>query len=215
MKKLWRNGQGFTLIELLVVLAVIGIMMAILLPAVIGALDAGKVTHCQNNLSQIGKAIPQYAADNQDSLPYRINGTNTWELSLLAYLGQTTNVFWCVSDPYPTTTGDRISYGANGAYGDCPFKRSGGGKPAKLRDFEGNNQMGDLILIGDLLPSVAVKKPILGSAPTITASTADHMHRKGRNGNYLMASYAVRSYDKMEAVTSSGRGNLWQFFAPP
>jgi len=198
------------------VLAVIGIMMAILLPAVIGALDKGKVTHCANNLSQIGKAIPQYAADNKDSLPYMTSGTNTWDLALLAYLGQTSNAFWCVSDPYPTPTGDRISYGANGYSGNTPFKYSGN-KPAKLCDFEGSNQMGDLILVADLNSSDVAKKPKLGSAPNIRPGARPNMHNKFSGANYLMASYAVRYLVTSDGkvTTSSGQGNLWGFFAPP
>ena len=103
--------RGFTLIELLVVLAVIGVMMGILLPAVMGGLDAGKTAHCQNNLSQIGKAIPSYASDNKDSLPYfNLNATTRWDLSLLPYVGQATNVFWCVADLNPVPTLDRIHH---------------------------------------------------------------------------------------------------------
>ena len=217
MKMMRDRRRGFTLIELLVVLTIIGILMAVLLPAVMNGLDTGKVTHCMNNLSQIGKAIPQYAADNKDSLPYVNSGTNKWELSLLPYLGMASNVFWCVADPYPLSTGNRISYGANGAYTDCPFKRSTN-RPALQRDFDDN--MGDLILLGDTFLSSAAKKPLLGSAPTITASTSTRLHRKGTVGNYLMASSAVRSYIATDPHVSdskltSGQGSLWQFFVPP
>lgn len=215
MKTMRDRRRGFTLVELLVVLTIIGILMAVLLPAVMNGLDAGKVTHCMNNLSQIGKAIPIYAADNKDTLPVYNTGTNRWELALLSYVGLASNVFWCVGDPYPLATGDRISYGANGVSGDCPFKRSATGRPALLRDFDDN--MGDLILAGDLILSDAAKKPRLGSAPSIKASTSTRMHRKGALGNYLMASSAVRSYNATDPLMSktSGQGNLWQFFAPP
>jgi len=221
MKTMVHGRQGFTLIELLVVLAVIGIMMAILLPAVMGALDKGKTTHCANNLAQIGKAIPQYAADNKDSLPELTSGTNTWDSSLLVYLGQTTNAFWCVADPYPVSTSDRLSYGANAGSGDCPFRRSGSGnKAAKLRDFEGIYQMGDLILVADLNMADAVKLPRIGKPPaqTVRYNRYPNIHTKGTGGNYLMASYAVRYYHKSDgAVTkkSGDPGNLWTFFAPP
>jgi prepilin-type N-terminal cleavage/methylation domain-containing protein/prepilin-type processing-associated H-X9-DG protein len=61
--------QGFTLIELLVVIAVIALLIAILLPALSMAREAGKRTTCASNLRQISIAWYGYASQNNAMLP--------------------------------------------------------------------------------------------------------------------------------------------------
>ena len=79
--------QGFTLVELLVVIAIIGILVALLLPAVQQAREAARRTHCLNNTKQWGLSMHLYHDANR-KLPVgsRNNPRQTWVMYLWPFI---------------------------------------------------------------------------------------------------------------------------------
>lgn len=108
---------GFTLVELLVVIAIIGVLVALLLPAVQAAREAARRTSCGNNLKQIGLAMHN-SHDTTQTLPAGMGPYGccwgTWQMLVLRYMEQNN-----VVERYQNWGG------SDSVYGDGPAPQSG------------------------------------------------------------------------------------------
>jgi prepilin-type N-terminal cleavage/methylation domain-containing protein/prepilin-type processing-associated H-X9-DG protein len=79
--------QGFTLVELLVVIAIIGILVALLLPAIQAARESARRSQCVNNMKQLGIAMQNYH-DVHKKLPMGSWSCcwGTWQMSILPFI---------------------------------------------------------------------------------------------------------------------------------
>ncbi len=154
---------GFTLLELLMVIALLGVLSALLLPALAHAQAKARTTACANNLGQLGKALALYATDYQQypgsrggpirpdnpglSAPGKAKGPwILWNERLLPLAAQIPAIFRCPSHPpslHPALFWTNYSYGYN-AYGSGirgPFQNLGLGRVQPPDDLNTDSPM--------------------------------------------------------------------------
>jgi prepilin-type N-terminal cleavage/methylation domain-containing protein len=223
MKNVARRPQwAFTLIELLVVIAIIGMLAALILPALSGSRERSRRAYCQNNLSQIGRAIMLYADEHSETFPAAaINASSSfWDIAILPYLGQATNVFLCMSDPFRNApgTGNPRSYAVNAVAQGSGYRAPFGllGQPGSaLRTGDLDFNRGDLILVGERPGNSMDDRGWVGGYNFCALELNAGSVHGGKGANYLMSSMAVRymeTNDAALAVAPGTKGNLWTVY---
>ena len=118
-----KKRSGFTLVELLVVIAIIGILIAMLLPAVQAAREAARRMQCTNQLKQLAIACHNFA-DTGSQLPYGRKydmwDSYTWTQLVLPFIEQQT----VYDDYYTLLERGHDVYTTNGPLGSDPRKRN-------------------------------------------------------------------------------------------
>jgi prepilin-type N-terminal cleavage/methylation domain-containing protein/prepilin-type processing-associated H-X9-DG protein len=167
-----RRARGFTLIELLVVIAIIGVLIALLLPAVQAARAAARRIQCVNNLKQIGLGMMNHH-ELQGTLPWGAKNSpaQSWAFLVLPYLEQVQMFNAANMDQASTTFANATVIQTNLSLFNCPSDPRAGKfwispTPASLPSRAKGNYMvnwGNSDYEQNMLPTDSFAPAVLGA----------------------------------------------------
>jgi prepilin-type N-terminal cleavage/methylation domain-containing protein len=216
--------RGFTLIELLVVIAIIGILVALLLPAIQAAREAARRTQCSNNMKQLGIAIHNFH-DTKKILPSggRPPAASTVRYGvfvlLLPFVDQKplwdkydTSVSWSHANNLPVTAERIASY-------ECPSSPKHGGVLDHNPDgystgspwvgIVGNGDYGASLGIDPALPALAAAlsppRVVIGSSSTVSSAARNTNGFLPKNSALTFADITDGTSNTIAVLESGGR----------
>ena len=100
------TAPAFTLIELLIVIAIIGVLIALLMPTISSAREQSRRVACSSNLRNVGNALQVYASDNDRKLPHYTDTCGVWLWDISRKMRQAVIKSGAVRDSFYCPSGD-------------------------------------------------------------------------------------------------------------
>ena len=235
-----RPRRGFTLIEVLVVVSIVGLLLALLLPAIQGAREAARRLRCSNTFKQLGLAIASYDASH-NSFPFAYNYQTNYSLhvALLPFMeaGATYNAmnlsvsafraeFEGINTTATAARGSMLVCPSDGVisnisqtnYAAC----TGDGRPGVAGNGIFGTISGPQSVVDGMSSTAAMSEFLVGPRLAVTALAADQDRLRvlyGLNGDLgpdNLAQFEVRckSLDDVGVRTFEAKGEHWFIGGP-
>lgn len=199
--------RAFTLVELLVVMAIIGLLVALLVPAIGRGRSSAQSAACLPQMKQLGLAAEQFADDSEDLFPRSQHSAFTynelpWERSIARYLGASSDawrqllrgVYHCQAD----TRRDRLSYGLN-VYFELGPDDDYNGKPDTWRHRRDVPHPGATVLFAENASDADHIMPNFWISARDAEDVASTRHRRTANYVFVDGHAESRTFDAIYA----------------